>query len=183
MNSEKMIKGRRSIRNYKNIKVEREILEEIVDLSRYSPSWGNSQICKYHIIDEDKKIIEIANTCVFDFGFNTSIINKSAGVVLISYTTGKSGKAGKYGVDYSREEERYWESFDVGIACQTFCLAAHSKGIGTCIMGVIDKETLKNILGLNENEKVGVLISYGYPDESPTPPKRKELNEILQFNY
>ncbi|WP_423236691.1 nitroreductase family protein [Clostridium beijerinckii] len=29
------------------------------------------------------------------------------------------------------------------MAWQTFCLAAHAKGVGTCIMGVIDEKSSK----------------------------------------
>lgn len=32
--------------------------------------------------------------------------------------------------------------FDAGIATQTLCLAAHSKGLGTVILGIYDEEKL-----------------------------------------
>lgn len=35
--------------------------------------------------------------------------------------------------------------FDAGIAAQTFCLAAHEKGIGTVILGVFDDKKLRKL--------------------------------------
>ncbi len=181
MNAVEMILGRRSVRKYKDKKVERSIVEDIINTVKYSPSWTNSQICRYNIVDSPEIISTISNTAMHNFNFNIKTIKNAAGILIISYIKNISGKVEKYGIDYSKEEEKYWESFDVGIACQTFCLAAYEKGIGTCIMGVIDKNKLKEILSIPKDEEVGVLITYGYPEKIPAPPKRKELNEILRF--
>ena len=34
--------------------------------------------------------------------------------------------------------------FDVGVACQSFCLAAKEQGLGTVIMGILMKKKLQN---------------------------------------
>jgi Fe-S-cluster-containing hydrogenase component 2 len=41
---EQLIKSRRSIRNYQNKKVERETLAKLIDIARYAPTGGNSQL-------------------------------------------------------------------------------------------------------------------------------------------
>lgn len=42
---------RRSIRKFKeNVEVPRQILEEIVDIARWSPSWGNTQPWEFYIL-------------------------------------------------------------------------------------------------------------------------------------
>ena len=69
--------------------------------------------------------------------------------------------------------------FNAGIAAQTFCLAAHEKGIGTCIMGIFDEYKIADVIGLPENQKVGVIIAAGYPDEEPTAPPRKGADFIM----
>ncbi len=85
------------------------------------------------------------------------------------------------GDDYATSRANVWEVFDVGIACQTFCLAAHEKGIGTCVMGIIAAEELKEIADLPEDETVAALIAFGYPDEEVTSTTRKSIEEITRF--
>ena len=46
-----------------------------------------------------------------------------------------------------KKEDR-WQYFDAGIACQTFCLAAHELGLATVILGIYDEEKLPTFLGL-----------------------------------
>lgn len=83
--------------------------------------------------------------------------------------------------DYATSKANVWEVFDAGIACQTFCLAAHAKGIGTCIMGVIDEKSISKIINLPQEETVAALIVYGYEDGHPSPTPRKDIDEIMRF--
>ena len=110
---------------------------------------------------------------------NHKSLENAKGVAVLSYKKGKSGKLDQYGDKSSKENT--WEIFDAGIACQTFCLAAHAKGVGTVIMGVIDEESIAKIINLPEDENVAALIVYGYPDEAPKPTPRKAVEEILRF--
>ena len=41
---------------------------------------------------------------------------------------------------FSTKKEDRWQMFDAGAACQTFCLAAKDKGLGTVIMGIFDED-------------------------------------------
>ena len=68
------IKTRRSFRKFTDEKIPHEVLEELVDVARFAPSWKNTQIARY-IVVEDKEIQEkIANSCVLDFTYNTKTI-------------------------------------------------------------------------------------------------------------
>ena len=99
---------------------------------------------------------------------------------VLSFVKGKSGKL--YADDYATSKGSVWEVFDAGIACQTFCLAAHAKGIGTCIFGVIDDKTISEIVNLPEEETVAALIVYGYEEgEHAAPTPRMEVEEIARF--
>jgi len=100
---------------------------------------------------------------------------------VLSFVKGKSGKLDEYG-DLDSANGHVWEVFDAGIACQTFCLAAHAKGVGTCIMGVIDEDSISDIIQLPSNETVAALIVYGYGEgDHPSSTPRKEVGEILRF--
>lgn len=176
-----MIKERRSVRKYKNEKVDRELMKEIVDIAKWAPSWTNCQVARYTLVDNEEIIKQLANDGVKGFVYNMDTLKNAKGVAVLSYVKGKSGKLDKYNIE-SSTEENVWEVFDAGIACQTFCLAAHAKGVGTCIMGVIDEKSIAKIINLPEEENVAALIVYGYEEGNhAAATQRKETEEIMRF--
>lgn len=175
-----MIKERRSVRKYRDEKVDRKTMAEIVEISRWAPSWANTQIARYTLIDDKQVIARLAAEGVQGFAYNINTLKHAHGVAVLSFVKGKSGRLDKYG-DLDSSNAHFWEAFDTGIACQTFCLAAHSKGVGTCIFGVIDDDSIAEIVGLPAEETVAALIVYGYEDGHPEPTPRKPVEDILRF--
>ncbi len=181
MDAIEMIKERRSVRKFKNEKVDRSLMKEIVDISRWAPSWVNYQIARYTLVDDEKIIKELATEGVNGFVYNIDTLKNAKGVAVLSFVKGKSGKLDLEKEDYATSKANVWEVFDAGIACQTFCLAAHAKGVGTCIMGVIDDKSISKIVNLPEEETVAALIVYGYEDGHPSPTPRKDVEDIIRF--
>ena len=112
-----------------------------------------------------------------DFTWNTKIMEGAPVLVVMTMVTGRSGfeKDGSF----STSKETHWQSFDAGIAAQTFCLAAHDLGLGSVILGVIDEAAIKGILNIPEEEEIAALIPLGYPAEEPKAPRRKAVEELL----
>ena len=52
---------------------------------------------------------------------------------------------------------------DTGIALANMTLAAWDKGVGSCIMGAIDKPALTTLLGIEEPQKLAFMVAFGYP--------------------
>ena len=71
-----------------------------------------------------------------------------------------------------------WFMFDLGIATQSLCLTAHSLGLGTVIVGSIEHEKAKAVLGVGEGYDVVALIPVGYPAKDSAAPKRREISEF-----
>lgn len=180
MDAIEMIKERRSVRNFKDEKVSRETMTQIVELCRWAPSWANFQVARYTISDNEEIIARIAQQGVKNFAYNMKTLVNAKGVAVISYVKGKSGKL-NYDIDDCSTSQS-WEVFDAGIATQTFCLAAHALGVGTCIFGVIDSQAIAQIVELPENETVAALVVYGYEEgeHAPATP-RKTVEEIIRF--
>lgn len=180
METIKCIKERRSIRKFKDDKIEDNIINEIIDAASYAPSWKNSQIARYIVIENREVIDKIADECVLGFEYNTKTLKKSPVLVIVNVEIGKSGfeKDGSY----STPKEDRWENFDAGIATQTFCLAAHDKGIGTVIMGIFDEYKVAEIVDIPENQKIVAFIAMGYPQgDIPVAPKRKPVDELVTY--
>lgn len=175
-----VIKERRSIRKFKDEKVDRDLMTEIVSISRWAPSWGNFQVARFTLVDNEAIIKELASKGVNGFVYNIDTLTNAKGVAVLSFVKGKSGKLDEN--KYSTSKENLWEMFDAGISCQTFCLAAHAKGVGTVIMGVIDNDFIAKVIGLPKDETVAALIVYGFEDgPHPKPTSRLNVESVLQF--
>ncbi len=179
MEAVKMIKDRRSVRKFRDEKVSHETMREIVEISRWAPSWANYQIARYTLIDDEQVIAKIAAEGVNNFAYNVKTLENAKGVAVLSFVKGKSGQLYDAGVE--SPNANLWEMFDAGIACQTFCLAAHAKGVGTCIFGVIDEKSIAQIIDLPQEQTVAAIIVYGYPEGESRPTPRMEADEIVSF--
>ena len=73
-----------------------------------------------------------------------------------------------------------WCMFDLGIASQTLCLAAHNTGLGTVIVGLFDHDRAGRILNLPENVELVALIPMGYPAKIGRAPDRREVTEFVR---
>lgn len=176
----KCVKERRSIRNFKPEEVSDTLLKEVVEAASWAPSWKNSQSVRYMAITDTGLKTKIAEDCVMNFEHNKNIILKAPMLVLITTVSSRSG----YERDgsFSTSKGTHWESFDAGIAAQTFCLAAHEKGLGTVIMGLYDEDKVIAAAGVPEEQKVSAMVAVGFPDEAPEMPKRKSVDELLTIN-
>ena len=170
---------RRSIRQYKDTPVTAAQITEIVETARFAPSWKNSQTVRYHAVLSREIKDRIAAEGTLNFSKNGNNIRSAAALVVLTTVDGIAG----YEPDGTPTTTKgtHWQSFDAGIACQTFCLAAHDKGLGTLIMGIFDEPKIKAILQLPEGESISALIAVGYADIAPDAPKRKETGELLQI--
>ena len=180
MNVTECIRSRRSIRKYSSKPIEHSIIDSIVADVSYSPSWKNTQVVRYHVVKNADLKEKIAQNCVLGFDFNAKTIVRCNALVIVSVVTKVSG----YEPDgsYSTTQEDRWEMFDAGIANQTFCLAAHSKGVGSVILGVFDENKIRQYLTLPDNERVTNLIALGYPLEgAKNAPPRKEVSQLLEI--
>ena len=57
--------------------------------------------------------------------------------------------------------------FDSGLIVQSVCLAAHDKGLGSCIMAmaVRDPDRLRKLLPQAADKQFVIGVALGYPDE------------------
>ena len=177
MNVTECLKTRRSIRKYKSDKVDHSVIDSVVSLASYSPSWKNTQITRYIAIEDPSLQNEIADRFTPDY--NSKIIRQAPVLMAVTFKKGRCGYE-RDGSFTTRKGDR-WQMFDVGVACQTFCLAAWDKGLGTVIMGVFDEDGIAGLLGIPEDQELGALITLGYPDIEPDAPKRKAVEELLQY--
>ena len=179
MEIKECIETRRSVRRFTEEPIPQETIREIIRLASYAPSWKNTQTPRYTIVTNKQIMERIAVGCVLGFHYNTQTLAHCSALAVQSVVTNISGMEKDGTATTSKGSS--WEVFDAGISAQTFCLAAHGQGIGTCIMGIFDDEKIAGEIDLPENQRVSALIALGYPAEAPNMPRRKDVSELVRF--
>ena len=179
MDAKTCILTRRSHRQYQPKPVSHDLIEEVISLAAYAPSWKNTQISRYIAIEDPAAKQEIVDRFCLPGTNNPSIIASCPVLIAQTFLTGRSGfnRDGTYNTD----REDGWQYYDCGIAAQTLCLAAHDLGLGTVIMGVFDRKGLEEYLQLPEGQELMALISLGWPADEPAAPKRKDVEALLSY--
>ena len=178
MNAKDCIKERRSIRKFKADPVDHALLSEIVETASYAPSWKHTQIARYIAVEGELKN-KIAAECTDAYPKNGEIITQAPLLIAVTFLTGRSGF--ERDGSFSTAKGSFWQAYDAGIATEAFCLAAWDKGLGSVIMGIFDDAKTASLLHLPEGRELAALIPVGYPDEAPTAPRRKPVEELLSF--
>lgn len=178
MNATECIKGRRSIRRFKNQPVDHDLLAQVVETASYAPSWKNTQITRYIAVEGELKD-HIAAECTSSFpGNGTTIANAP---MLIAVTVLKNRCGYERDGSFTTPRKDTWQMFDAGIASEAFCLAAYEQGLGTVILGIFDEAKIVDLLAIPDDRELVALIPIGYQDEEPVAPRRKPVEELLSY--
>ncbi|MEM3506515.1 MAG: nitroreductase family protein [Candidatus Bathyarchaeia archaeon] len=200
MSCSEIFKGRRSIRKYLTKDVPKEVVFKVLEAARWAPSAHNAQPWRFIIIDKAdiklKLAKEMANAWKKDLSKDgvpievqeslarTSIeqFTKAPLLILACLTMEDMDK---YPDKKRQEFEHLMAIQSLAAAIENLLLAAWSEGLGACwfCAPLFCQEVVKSLLKIPNNIEVQALITLGYPDEKPAPPQRKQLNEILHFNY
>ena len=171
------IMSRRSIRKYKDIPVERELLLQIAECGVYAPNALNKQEWEVRIVDDMNYLNEVTELMKVDMpffvksdepGFRNGFRNASA-IIAVACPDDPAGMT----------------LMNVGLMGENMCLAAQDLGLGTCVMGgpavfLTTNENAKPYLaklGFSEGYKLRYVLGVGYPDEAPEV-KPRDLSKI-----
>ena len=178
MELQEAIRTRRSVRQFTDEKVPHALLEQVVELAAWAPSWKNTQISRYLAIEDPAVLAEICARYVPEF--NARIIGGCKTLVVQTFVKARSGF--ERDGSFSTDREDGWQHYDCGIAAQTFALAAHDLGLGSVILGIFDRKSLEEYLQIPEDQEIMALIPVGFPAAPNGPgPKRKGAAELLSY--
>lgn len=169
----KAIKERRSIRKYENKAVPDDLLNQVLEAVQWSPSWANTQCWEIIAVKDQATKQKLQETMGKGNPATKAIVD--APVVLA--VCGKLKSSGYYKEQVTTKFGD-WFMFDLGIATQSLCLAAHDLGLGTVIAGLFDHDQAARVVGLPEGYELVSLIPLGYPAKISSAPKRREIAEF-----
>jgi nitroreductase len=159
------LKTRRSIRSYSQKDVPDSLIEEIFNTVRWAPSAVNNQPWRFVVIKDTQRKNSLRGG-LRDMILSTSAHILDAPVVVVAWYK-PSLVLSKYQLS------------DVSNAITYLLLAAHAKGLGTCWIGWFSENRVKKILNLPRRSKIVALVTMGYPNDIPSPKKRKTVQDIV----
>jgi nitroreductase len=155
------LKTRRSIRQYEEKPVPRNLIEDIIDTARLAPSGRNTQPWEFIVITDEatrKRIAELAPHGKF------------------------IAQAGACVAVFAREGDFCVE--DGSAATENILVAARALGLGTCWVASYKKPhsgPVADLLGVPEGILLITLIALGYPEQEPEPKGKRSLTEVLHW--
>ena len=153
-----LLKKNRSYRGYDgSFRIDRSVLEELIDCTRYTASSVNIQPLKYFAASEPETVALIQP------------LTHWAGKLKELHLPREGHRPTAFIVicqDMSVSDSPTMFQRDIGIAAQTILLAATEKGLGGCMIGSFEKNTLKKALSLPEQIEPMMVLAIGKPDET-----------------
>lgn len=170
----KAIHERRSVRKFKKDNVPDEIITEILDAARWSPSWANTQVCRYIVVKDQTIKEKLSDALPPTNPARNGIIDAPVVICLFA----KRGVSGYYKGTASTNKGD-WFMFDAGIAMEHIVLAAWNFGLGTVHVGMFDADKAQTILNIPSEFSIVEMTPLGYFDDVPKATPRKHLKELI----
>jgi nitroreductase len=158
-----VVASRRSIRRFEDKEIPEDVLDQILEAGRQSPSAANKQPYRFVIVTDSEIKQKMS-------GMFSRFLRK-APVIIVGCANPKALLTGK------------WAEIDTTIALENMVLAAWSLGVGSCWVGSFNDQKVKELLKIPVDWKVVALVSLGYPAEKPKPRKKKQKNDLFSLNH
>jgi nitroreductase/catechol 2,3-dioxygenase-like lactoylglutathione lyase family enzyme len=156
-----LLATRRSIRKFRGESIPEDVLWQVIELCRWAPSSRNSQGVTYTMIRERETIDFLAGVR------DSSSAPIAAGPMAVAISADPEIT--------SRPEE------DACIAAYHLTLSARLHGLGTCWIGGMDRDEVKERLGLPLEHYLATVTPLGYPAERPKVRPRKPAESYIRF--
>lgn len=162
------IETRRSIRRYRNVPINPDKLNRVLEAARRAPTAKNRQDWKLIVVD--------------DPGLREALVNGAAphqpfmlgAAVIIAICALNPDYVMRCGIPAY--------PVDLAIVLDHISLQAAGEGLGTCWIGSFDQEPARRILNIPENVPIVQLMTLGVPDEDPAARPRKSLDRLISRN-
>ena len=198
------IKGRKSIRRFKQTPVPDGDIKKILDAGMLAPSANNTQPWSFMVIKDTmllRKMADAARDMIdrmvpyaesekqsqrlaaykstyYTFFENAPVV---VAVFMERYDAGTDRLLARMG--YAADDIRRLRPLpglqSVAAAIQNMLLAIHALGYGSCWMTgpLVAQEGFENLLGFGKEKFIAALLPIGVPDEDPPARTRKQLEE------
>ncbi|MDM7917149.1 MAG: nitroreductase family protein [Candidatus Eisenbacteria bacterium] len=155
LTGEELLQTRRSIRIFRDEPVDPAVLSRLLRLARVAPSARNTQPWLFVVIRDRERLARLAAVR----GDSSAPIAQAPMAVAIA----ADPQISPLPID------------DACIATYHFLLAAHLHGLGGCWIGAMNRDDVKEILGIDPRFFVATVTPLGWPAEMPAMRPRQEV--------
>jgi nitroreductase len=163
------VKGRRSIRVFKETPISPDIFHILEESLLWAPSAGNLQSRNfYFVLNKEVKKGLMNAAYEQEFILQAPLVVVCCADQRIQMHYGERGKS-----LYSLQ--------DVASSVQNLMLVAYSLGLGTTWVGAFKEGNVSDLLGLPTYLRPLALVPVGYPGEDPSAPSRVNRKQAIQY--
>ena len=174
MNFTEIAQNRQSCRNYDPSRnVEKEKIEKILNSAILSPSACNGQ--PYHLTVCTGETAKKAAKATQGMGMNKFASDAPVLIVISEKPYVKTAAIG------SKLKGNDYRSIDIGIASAYITAEATAQGLGSCILGWLDDNKLREICGVDGAVRLAITIGYPEENDKLREKKRKHISEIVTY--
>lgn len=160
---------RRSIRSYKEKKVQKEFINKMLKAAMYAPSARNYQPWHFVVADDREILDRIPDLHPYAYMVNEAPL----GILICG--------------DSKIEKTPEYNAINCAAATQNLLLEAHELGLGAVWLGVYPREermkNLSSLFSLPEHIIPISLVAAGYPDEMKTAGDRFKYDRVYHNRF
>lgn len=187
----KVVKNRRSVRNFKPDPVPEEDLSKILDAARMAPTSGNQQPWKFLVVRDPAKIAALKKACAerylkrVDPEMKLAAEKRKEKESAILKRVDEYLSAPIYVVVLTDNRSQYpgYNHWDGPLAAGYLMLAARALGYGTVfITDAIADDITKEVFGIPDFYTRVCITPIGVPVEWPSQPPKRPLSELVAYD-
>lgn len=152
MNMMKFLRGRRTYRRFEQRPVAPEILTEAVDAARIASCGANRQTVRYIIVESADAVAAVQ-----------PLVHWAAYLPPEQGAPKPDELPTAFIAILQNDNLPGASDVDVGLALGSLTAAAWAHGVGSCIMGAINRPALTELLALPEGVRLCYMVALGYP--------------------
>ena len=164
MTVQNIINQRKSIRQFREETISLDMINNIVDAGRMSPSGRNGQEWEFIVVQEKELKEKFYEIC-----YNQKCVKECDALIVVNSL-----------VDNIMPNGQNQGTVNCSIASAFMMLQITEFGLGSVLLGHYNSDKVKELLSIQEGMIVSIL-AVGYPNEEGRVRKRKELSDITKY--
>lgn len=162
------IKTSRSIRQFKETEVEKEVIDKIIEAGRFTATAQNKQDVSYIVVNNKESIDKIEQITLDDYNSLKTVKDEEGNYVLGAYRHVDFSKGFLFKNAPLLIMDKSTHPLNAGLATKSMELMAETMGLGALHVGLFTirvdhNEELKSILDVKGNEEIVTCLALGYP--------------------
>lgn len=161
MDTFQCIRTRRTTRTFLPKEVPEQTIRHILEAGRLAPSARNLQPWNFVVIQDKGVLQQLGALC----------------------TTGRFIEQASCAVAVVTDPTNNWHEIDGARAVQSMELAGWNEGVGTCWIGSLNRDRIKELLGIPQPLHLLTILPFGYPVQADAPRRRTKKHPEEVYHW